>query len=126
MAVHNELGSGFLQSVYQEALAIEFERRDIPFVREQELAITYGGQRLVTHFHADFICFKEVIVELKTAVALDSIHVAITINYLKATNFERALLVNFGAPSLEYKRLVLASPLRKSASSAESSPADQI
>jgi len=121
MAVHNELGAGFLESVYQEALAIEFMRRGIPYVREQLLPIDYAGARLVTHFEADFICFDEVIVELKALAALNSAHPAIVINYLKATSCERAILVNFGAPRLEYKRLVLSHHLRQSASSADSS-----
>jgi len=119
MAVHNELGAGFLESVYQEALAIELCRRGIPFVRERSLPIDYSGVRLITHFDADFICYDEVIVELKALAALSSAHQAIVINYLKATSCERALLVNFGAPRLEYKRLILSRHLRQSASSAD-------
>ncbi len=119
LAVHNELGPGFLESVYQEALAIEFTRRGIPFIREQKLPIDYAGVRLVTHFEADFVCFDEVIVELKAISALNSAHQAIVLNYLKATSCQRALLVNFGAPRLEYKRLIFTSHLRHSASSAD-------
>lgn len=119
MAVHSELGPGFLESVYQEALAIELTRRGIPFVRERSLPIDYAGVRLITHFQADFICFDEVIVELKALAALNSAHHAITINYLKATSHERGLLVNFGASRLEYKRLIRSPHLRKSASSAD-------
>ena len=122
MAVHSELGAGFLESVYQEALAIEFTRRDIPFVREQSLPIDYAGVRLLTRFQADFICFNEVIVELKALAALNSAHHAIAINYLKATSRERALLVNFGAPRLEYKRFILSHHQRPSASSVDKSP----
>jgi GxxExxY protein len=121
MAVHNELGAGFLESVYQEALAIEFTRRGIPFVRERSLPIDYAGVRLITHYQADFICFDEVIVELKALAALDPAHHAITINYLKATSCERGLLVNFGASRLEYKRFILSNHLRQSASSADKS-----
>ncbi|MBA3481061.1 MAG: GxxExxY protein [Pirellulales bacterium] len=121
MAVHSELGPGFLESVYQEALAIEFTRRGIPFVREQSLPIDYAGVRLITHFEADFICYDEVVVELNALAALNSAHHAITINYLKATSHERGLLVNFGASRLEYKRIILSPHLRKSASSADKS-----
>jgi GxxExxY protein len=121
MAVHNELGPGFLDSVYQEALAIELTRRGIPFVAEQGIPIDYCGIRLVTHFDADFLCFDEVIVELKAISGLTNAHHAIIINYLKATSCERGLLVNFGVESLEYKRFVRSAHLRKSASSADSS-----
>jgi len=125
LAVHNELGPGFLESVYQEALAIEFTRRGIPFIRERQLPIDYAGVRLVTHFEADFVCYDEIIVELKAISALNSTHQAIVLNYLKATTCQRALLVNFGAPRLEYKRLILSFHLRPSASSADRSlPAD--
>ncbi len=116
-----KLGPGFLESVYQEALAIEFTRSGIPFVREQSLPIDYAGVRLITHFEADFICYDEVVVELKALAALNSAHHAITINYLKATSHERGLLVNFGASRLEYKRIILSPHLRKSASSADKS-----
>jgi GxxExxY protein len=121
VAVHSELGPGFLESVYHEALAIEFTRRGIPFVREQSLPIDYAGVRLITHFQADFICFDEVVVELKAIAALNSTHQAITLNYLKATSHERGLIVNFGAQRLEYKRLILSPHLRISASSADKS-----
>jgi GxxExxY protein len=121
MAVHNELGPGFLESVYQEALAIEFSRRGIPFVAELPIPIDYCGVRLVTHFHADFICYGEIIVELKAISGLTNAHYAIIINYLKATNCARGLLVNFGTERLEYKRFVLSLHLRKSATSADNS-----
>ncbi len=119
MAVHNELGPGFLESVYQEALAIEFSRRGIPFVAEKPIPVDYCGVRLVTHFDADFLCYDEVIVELMAISALAAAHHAIIINYLKATSCERGLLVNFGASRLEYKRFVRSTHLRQSASSAD-------
>jgi GxxExxY protein len=121
MAVHTDLGHGFLESVYQEALAIEFTRQGIPFVAEQAIPIDYCGVRLLTHFQADFVCYGEVIVELKAISGLSSAHTAVVINYLKATSMERGLLVNFGTERLEYKRFVLHPHLRKSVTSADNS-----
>lgn len=106
MAVHNELGHGFLEAVYQEALEIEFTRRGIPFVREKPLIVYFTGIPLRTRYDADFFCYDSIIVELKALSALAPSHHAQTIHYLKATRCERGLLVNFGAPRLEYKRLI--------------------
>jgi len=107
MAVHKELGHGFLEAVYQEALAIELAERGIPYVKEQPLPIFFRGQRLKTKYRADFVCFGSIILEVKALSKLDSGHDAQVINYLKATKLERSLLFNFGSPSLQYKRLVL-------------------
>lgn len=115
MAVHSELGPGFLEAVYQEALEIEFTRRGIPFVREKRLVITYAGRRLKTPYDADFLCFDSVVVELKAVSDFVPKHEAQTIHYLKATGYERGLLVNFGAASLEYKRFVFTHPSRRPA-----------
>ena len=117
MAVHNELGCGFLEAVYQEALEQEFLFREVPYVREKKLAVQYKGQKLQCHYQADFICFDSVIVELKALQKLSGIEEAQAINYLKASNLDKALLINFGTTRLEYKRLVL--NLRPSASSAD-------
>ena len=117
MAVHRELGCGFLEAVYQEALAIEFADQNIPFVREHSIPIQYRGQQLQTHYRADFVCFESVIVELKALKQLTGIEDSQVINYLKATGLQRALLLNFGTTRLENKRLVL--NLRPSAQSAE-------
>lgn len=106
MEVHNQLGHSFLEAVYQEALAIEFAAREIPFVREVALAITYKGQQLTTCYRADFICFNEIIIEMKAQSALTGVDESQLINYLKATNYHRGLLINFGAASLQYRRLV--------------------
>ena len=107
MAVHRELGHGFLESVYQEALAIELTRSSIPFEREKELSIIYKGVELKSYNKADFICYDQIILELKALDALSNDHVSQLMNYLKATGLKVGLLVNFGAPSLQYKRYVL-------------------
>jgi GxxExxY protein len=105
MGVHGELGSGFLEAVYQEALAIELARSGIPYVREPELPVSYKGQRLGATYRPDFICFDAVIVELKAIKAITPIEEAQAINYLKASGYPVALVINFGAESLQYKRL---------------------
>ena len=100
MEAHRELGQGFLESVYQEALAIEFSSRDIPFEREKTIPITYKGTTLTGQFRADFICYGDIIVELKTVDCFDKMHFAQILNYLKATNLNVGLLVNFKCRSL--------------------------
>ena len=106
MEVHKQLGHGFLEPVYQEALAIELAKRNIPFRREVRLPIHYKGQRLVTTYCADFICFDLIVVELKALARLSGTEDSQVINYLKATSFQLGLLLNFGTRSLEHRRLV--------------------
>jgi GxxExxY protein len=105
--VHGELGSGFLEAVYQEALEREFIFRGIPCLREKALPIFYHGKVLDTMYRADFVCFDEIIVEIKALQRLSGIEAAQVINYLKASGLNRALLLNFGTTTLEHKRIVL-------------------
>ncbi len=107
MHVYNTLGIGFLEAVYQEALALEFTKRGIPFEREKELKIYYDGQELKQTYRADFVCYGDIIVELKAVAGLDDSHRSQVYNYLKATGFKLGLLYNFGhADGLQYERKV--------------------
>ncbi|MDD2228145.1 MAG: GxxExxY protein [Candidatus Cloacimonetes bacterium] len=107
MAVHRELGHGFLESVYQEALAIELQRIGIPFEREKDISIIYKGVALKKAYKADFICYDQIIIELKALSGLTNDHVAQLLNYLKATKLRVGLLINFGTQSLEHQKYVL-------------------
>jgi len=105
-AVYNTLGPGFLESVYQEALATEFDKNDIQYVREQKLEIFYNEDKLKKHFKADFIYYNEIIVETKAQKFIVNTDIDQVINYLSATKMKLAYLVNLGAPKLYYKRLI--------------------
>ena len=106
MEVHRVLGPGFLEAVYREALRVEFAARGVPFRPEVELRITYKGVVLDCPYRADFICFDDVILECKAQTQLTNTDKAQSINYLKATGFRRAILMNFGTKSLQYERVV--------------------
>ena len=115
MEVHRTLGCGFLEAVYQEALELELELQRIPFIAQQELTIVYKGRTLEQKYKPDIIADNKVIVEIKALARLTGIEEAQVINYLKATGCKVALLINFGAKSLEWKRLVLNGFFKKSA-----------
>lgn len=105
--VHNVLGPGFLEPVYQECLQHEFRLRGIPFQPEHKLRLTYKGIVLDQYYKADFLCFEKIVVETKCVSQLVDKHRALTINYLKATNFRLGLLVNFQSyPKLEFERVI--------------------
>lgn len=106
MEVHRHLGPGFLESVYQEALEIEFRLREIQFERQVAIPIAYKGEVLSSSFRADFICFGEVLVEIKGQARVGSLEEAQVVNYLRATGLTTALLINFGEGSLYFKRYV--------------------
>jgi GxxExxY protein len=106
MEVHKELGGGFLEGVYQEALEREFELQNIPFISQPVIEIKYKGKPLKKKYQPDYICYDEVLVEIKAISNLSGIEEAQLINYLKATGLKVGLLINFGAKSLEHKRLV--------------------
>jgi len=107
MEVHSELGCGFLEAVYQEALAIVFEEKSIPFIKEKVLDIEFRGRILKKKYVADFICFDKVIVEVKATECITDHDIAQALNYLKATGKKIGLLVNFGTTKLQYKRVIL-------------------
>ena len=107
MAVHNELGSAFLEPVYQEALSLEFQKRSIPFSKEHRLEIYYKEALLEKKYYADFLCYDQIVVELKACSALTDQHTAQALNYLSALKLNLSLLINFGTPRLQWKRVVL-------------------
>jgi GxxExxY protein len=107
MRVYNVLGTGFLEAVYQEALEFEFQERGIPYEREKEITINYDGHELQQTYKADFVCYGNIIVELKSVTGIDDVHRAQIFNYMKATGSKLGLLINFGkADGLEYERKI--------------------
>src|SRR5437899_1082552 len=107
MEVHREFGCGFLEHAYQQAMMLEMADRGVPFSPNVELIIRYKGRALSCKYFADFVCFGEIIVEIKALSKLTGIERAQVINYLKATGLRRALLINFGTASLEFERIIL-------------------
>jgi GxxExxY protein len=106
MEVHKTLGSGFLENVYEEALAIEFNIRKVPYERQKGIDVFYKGL-LAKQFFCDFLVGEKVLVELKAIKSVTGIEEAQILNYMKATGLEVGLLINFGEQSLNYKRLIL-------------------
>jgi GxxExxY protein len=112
--VYNELGSGFLEDVYQEALERELDSRNIPSEAKPKLPIHYKGKLLTKKYEPDFIIYSKIIMEIKSAKALNEEHRAQLLNYLKASKFTVGLLVNFGKPgTLEYERIIRTDPSSK-------------
>ncbi|MGB9753460.1 MAG: GxxExxY protein [Roseiflexus castenholzii] len=114
IGVHRELGSGFLEPVYQEAMEIELSSRHIPFEARKLLIIKYKGHTLQKQYEADLICYGQIIVELKALDRLSGKEQAQILNYLKATGLQVGLLINFGSHArLEWKRFVLSGQIHK-------------
>jgi len=106
--VYNRMGCGFLEGVYQECLEIELSHREIPFVAQQELKLTYRDRELRQSYVPDFVCYEKIILEIKALSMLTDEHKSQVLNYLHATGMKLGLLVNFGHyPRLEYERVVL-------------------
>ena len=107
MEVHKELGSGFLEAVYQEALELELKDRRIPFEAQKQLSVYYKGKRLEKEYYADIVCYERIILELKALDRLTSKEESQVLNYLKASLLKVGVIINFGASSLEWKRFVV-------------------
>ena len=107
MEVHNQLGTGFLEIVYKDALEYEFKKANLFYKREQEYCVNYKGIILPHKFYADFVVFDSIILEIKSARNIANEHIAQAINYLKISKNKVALVVNFGEDSLNYKRLIV-------------------
>jgi len=105
MKVHSTLGNGFQEVIYQRALAIEMAKQGLSFERELEMYVYYDEQQIGTR-RVDFFVEDKVMVELKALTKLEDVHLAQAINYLEAYRMEVGLLINFGAKSLEYRRVV--------------------
>ncbi|MEW6095631.1 MAG: GxxExxY protein [bacterium] len=106
MEVHRELGCGFLESVYDEAFGIELERSSLSFEYQKELPIFYKGKKLEKQFRADYLIEKEILVENKATKGITEIDEAQIHNYLKVTGLKLGIIINYGLPSLEYKRII--------------------
>jgi GxxExxY protein len=106
MNVHNNLGCGFLEIVYKDALEYEFTKAEIQFEREKEYVVNYKGIILKHRFYADFVIMDKIILEVKSVSEIDDSSIAQAINYLAVSNNKLALIVNFGCERLEYKRIV--------------------
>ncbi len=107
MEVHRNLGPGLLEVVYKDALELEFKENNIPFEREKEYLIEYKGKILPHKFYADFVINEDIILEVKAIKEFSSEHIAQILNYIKLSDSEVGLLVNFQTKSLQYKRYVL-------------------
>lgn len=112
MEVHKVIGCGFTEPLYQEALEQELKLREIPFEREKTFSVNYKGVTLSKDFRADFVCYDNIIVELKALSDISDTHISQVYNYLKASNLQLGILINFGKPSLEYERILMSNKLK--------------
>lgn len=106
MKVHRSLGAGFLEAVYEEALEKEFQIQNIPFKKQVKLELFYENQKLKKQYRADFVCYDTIILEIKAVAQIPIVFNAQLKNYLKCTKMELGMLINFGTPSLTYKRIL--------------------
>ena len=106
MSIHSIMGHGFLEAVYAEVLEKEFIKNNIPYQREVRLDLFFNGEKLDKKYKADFVCFGDIILEIKSVSFLHENFSRQTLNYLKATNKKLGLLINFGEKSLRYKRII--------------------
>lgn len=106
MAVHRKLGHGHLEKTYQQALAVEFQNQGIPFQQEVQFDIIYDGVLLPAKYRGDFVCFGEILVELKAQLGVGLPETHQMVNYLRITGLATGLLLNFGLPSLQQRRYV--------------------
>ncbi|MBO0342853.1 GxxExxY protein [Flagellimonas profundi] len=107
MDIHNELGKGFSEVVYSDALEIELKSNGVPFKKEVKFDIIYKGKKLKHHYYADYLVDDKIILELKAVEKISSSHVKQTLNYLAASKMKLGLIINFGEDSLSYKRVIL-------------------
>jgi GxxExxY protein len=106
MKVHRSLGVGFLEAVYEEALEKEFHIQNIPFKRQVKLLLYYDNQLMKKQYRADFVCYESIVIEIKAVSQIPVIFYSQLTNYLKCTKMELGILINFGMPSLFYKRII--------------------
>jgi len=106
IAVHKKMGSGFQKEVYEEVIQREFVKNEIPFEKKKKLSLYYEGNPLQKYFIADFVCYDKIILDLRSENFIHNNTKQQVVNYLKATNFQLGLLINFGEPSLKWKRLI--------------------
>lgn len=104
--VHKNLGKGFSEVVYKDAVEYEFQKNDIPFEREKEFSVSYKETTLKHKFYADFVVFNKIILEIKTVDCFNNAHYNQCLNYLKVSECKLAILANFNSISLEYKRII--------------------
>ena len=107
MEVHNTIGCGFTEPLYQEAFEEELRLRGIPYQRERKIDVYYKNYKLPHQYYADFLCYDSIIVELKATDGIASEHRAQVLNYMNATHYSKALLINLGEPRLRYERFIM-------------------